>query len=256
MKSIYPNIKFTSSYLLVALGFVLAGYFRDLIFFTSLILVHEFGHYLIGMSLGNRSAKIYIYPFGGLTKFDSFINQKIYHSFLISIAGIIFQMTFYYFLFLLFKEGIIFSNSDFSLIKKYHYSMLMFNILPIIPLDGSKILECLLNKYFPYKISMYLLICISLISLLLFETISLPFFDYNYLIIGIILFSDIYKFKKNIKYNYSKFLLERYLYHFKFRKLKKIDKVSMMYQERRHLIYNNKKYVTEREILQKMFDLW
>ena len=41
----------------------------------SLIIVHEFGHLLMAKHYKWNTDKIYIYPLGGITKFDVIINK-------------------------------------------------------------------------------------------------------------------------------------------------------------------------------------
>ena len=45
MKIILSKIEFHYTFIIIALGFVLAGYFSNLIVFTSIIIIHELGHY-------------------------------------------------------------------------------------------------------------------------------------------------------------------------------------------------------------------
>ena len=45
------RIKFHYTYWVVALSFILCGYFVNLLIFTTIILVHEFGHALIAKIL-------------------------------------------------------------------------------------------------------------------------------------------------------------------------------------------------------------
>ena len=40
---------------------------------------------------------------------------------------------------------------NYILFKNYHYTLLCFNLLPIYPLDGGRILNCIINYLLPYK---------------------------------------------------------------------------------------------------------
>ena len=55
---------------------------------------------------------------------------------------------------------------------------------------------------------------------------------------------------------FQKFLLERYMYDLPFKKSKTIKSLNLnkMQRDYRHIFYNGKIYVTEREILKKKFD--
>ena len=119
--------------------------------------------------------KIIILPFGALTVFNEDLNRKISEEAWIVIMGPIFQIVF---TFLLYK----FTNvSD---VLYYSASILCFNLLPIFPLDGSKILNLILNKMVSFKRSHVLIIVISLIviGILVLES------DFNLLLCLIIIF--------------------------------------------------------------------
>ena len=94
--------------------------------------------------------KIAIYPFGGCTKFDEKINRSMKEELFILFNGPIFQMILFAFVFILFNEGFI-SFRGYTIFKHYHYTLLLFNLLPIYPLDGGKILNIVINYLFPFK---------------------------------------------------------------------------------------------------------
>ena len=94
-ESIGIKIEFHRTFLVMALGFVLTGHYLNLIVFTSLIVVHELGHYLIARINHFKVDKIIIYPYGGLTKINDLLNRDICEELLIATAGIIFQYLFY-----------------------------------------------------------------------------------------------------------------------------------------------------------------
>ena len=60
-----------------------------------LIIIHELGHILISLIFKWNIDKIIILPFGGLTKYNEIINRPLIEEFLISVAGITFQIIFY-----------------------------------------------------------------------------------------------------------------------------------------------------------------
>ena len=88
------KFEFHRTYLIMALGFILTGYYLNLIVFTSLILVHELGHYLLAKVNHFNVTKIIIYPYGGMTKIEDMINRDICEELLIATSGIIFQYLF------------------------------------------------------------------------------------------------------------------------------------------------------------------
>ena len=109
----------------MSLASALTGTFKNLIFFTIIILVHELGHFTIGILLKWKVDKIVIYPYGGCTKFNDSLNKSLLSEFLILIAGPIFQGLFYFFI------SKYLSYSNYILFKKYNGIILFFNLFPL-----------------------------------------------------------------------------------------------------------------------------
>ena len=167
--------------------------------------------------LGIKIDEIYIYPLGGISKFNMDLNISINKELLILINGPIFQHLAYLLLLLLMP-------TKKELINTYHYSILIFNLLPIYPLDGGKLVKLLLNKIMSYKRSLKILIYLSyLITIILFiitkKNISI------FIMISLLLIL-ITKERNKIDYIYNKYLLERYLNNYNFKSNKIINNIK------------------------------
>ena len=103
--------------------------------------MHEFGHILMGVLFKWKIEKVIILPFGALTVFNEDLNRKLSEEALIAIMGPIFQVIFTYLLYNLGVQDAVYYSS----------SILCFNLLPIFPLDGSKLLNVFLNKITSFK---------------------------------------------------------------------------------------------------------
>ena len=57
--------------------------------------------------------------------------------------------------------------------------------------------------------------------------------------------------KKN--YYFNKFLLERYLKDYNFKRLKNISSIKKMMRDKRHIIKCNNSYLTEKEYLRRLY---
>jgi len=180
-------------------------------------------------------------PFGGITILNEKINHSLNKELLVVLLGPIFQIILGFYI------------KDPEIIN-IHKSLLFFNLLPIFPLDGSKIINIILNKLFPFKLSQKINISISFITLFMIVFIGL-YYHLNLLFILILVFllKKILEEKHNIYNLFNKFLLERYLYDFNYKRIKKISKIDQMWLNKKHLIKHNKKWLTEREILRGIF---
>lgn len=245
-------IQIHPSFYIIALGFVLTGYYLNLIVFTSLIIFHEFGHFIAAKLCRARINKIVIYPYGGKTVLESFLNRDIHQEIFIASSGVIFQFIYYLFVCFLHQKYFI-RTYTINLFTLYNSQIIFFNLLPIYPLDGGKILNILLSIIFPYKTANILTVILSIINIFFLFKIHIYQYNYSNLMIIVILLYYLYLFYKKRKYLYQKFLLERYLYHLNYPKLKIIKNINKMYKNKSHLIYYQQKYQQENTVLMKYF---
>ena len=214
-----------------------------------IIIIHELGHLLMARYYKWDFDKIAIYPFGGCTKFDEKINRPMKEELLILLNGPFFQILLFIIIFLLQKEGLI-TFRNYTIFKHYHYTLLFFNLLPIYPLDGGRILNIMINYILPYKKGNKLVIIIStfIILLMLFLYKNL-----NFTLMGILLLFELIIYFKRQNFLYNRMLLERYMFPFKFNKLKIIKNKNSMYKDKRHIILYKDKYITEKDYLNQRF---
>lgn len=215
-----------------------------------LIIVHELGHFLTAMFFKIDPDKIYIYPFGGISKFNMRLNEKIEKELLILVLGPLSQ-----FVFAIILMRLPFFNHYEKIIRIYNYTILGFNLLPIYPLDGGKFINTLLSYISSFKKSLNITLIISYVVITIIG-IKLLLYDFSLSVIIVICFL-IYKVDiewKNRKYLNDKFLLERYMYRYKFKKRKYINKIDDMMRNKYHLFKINGKYYTEREVLLNKFN--
>lgn len=178
------------------------------------------------------------------------MNVELYKEMIVLIMGPIFQFIAYFILL-----NIPFFNGYINMIKEIHYTILIFNLMPIYPLDGGKLVNIILNYHFNFKKSMKLDIYISYLTVIL---ISLYYvktsFSLNIIFMICFLLYKINNENKMIKTYYEKFLLERYLNKIKYKKYKKIDSIDNMFREKSHIIKSNSGYISEREVLENKFN--
>ena len=135
-------------------------------------LIHEIGHLVCGILLGFKPQSISIIPFGFKLGFkvkcDDYNikikkgNKLTLKKILIAFAGP-FTNLICIVLLSFFKNHITwYQNAIYANIL-----LILFNLIPIYPLDGSKILNIIINKIFNYKLSNILLIILSMINIIL-----------------------------------------------------------------------------------------
>ncbi len=232
------NISISPFFYICSFICMITGYFKYFLILTLLIIIHELGHILTSLFFKWKIDKIIILPFGGLTLFNEKIDKSLKEEFLILIMGPLFQIIF----------TLIINN---PLITKYSYALLYFNLLPIVPLDGSKLINIIFNKLLSFKKSHILTIYISIILIPLF-LLSRNLIIY---IIVFFLIIEICKEFKNHDIIFNKFLLEKYLYGNNYWKIKKIKNkdIKKMKKNRKNIFVYKGNIIYEKEIINDYF---
>lgn len=229
------------SFIFFLLIIILCGLFNNFFIYFLLLIIHEFGHAIIGYMLGYKIDKIKLYPYGGVTLFNANYNKSLKSELFVLIAGPIFQVLGY----LIIKQFY-----DYDYVSLYHYTLLIFNLIPIYPLDGGKLLNIVFNYRFNYKYSFYLSFYISLFLIVILIIYSLIKFNLNFLMILIVLITKLINIYKNLNYEYNNFLLDRYLHNYHFNNLKCINNCEDFYRDAVHII----KMENEKSFLKKYFE--
>lgn len=220
---------------------ILCGLFNNFFLYFILLVMHELGHTLIGIILGYKIDCIKIYPYGGITLFKDSYNKSLKSEFFVLIAGPCMQVITY----LILKKFI-----HYDYLSIYHYTLLIFNLLPIYPLDGGKIINIFLNYRFNYKLSFYLSFFSSLLIIIILIIYCIIKNNLNLLLMLIVLITKLGNLYRNRQYDYNNFLLDRYLHHYSFNKLTCINDYRHFYRDKRHII----KMENEIDFLKKYFE--
>ena len=224
---------------------LITGNIRDYLLFVSIVVVHEIGHITGGLIFSWKIKQVILLPFGGLTVFNNLVNTSLFEEFVVNLLGPVFQVIFYFFLsrFFVLSDWIVY----------YNFALLIFNLLPIYPLDGSKFLYVFLCLFFPFKCAHKCLVFISFLFII-FVFIYVGHFDLIIFLILFFLFFRVLNEYRNHDYIFNKFLFERYNYNFDFRCVRKVFFVNGMYLWCRHLFFVDSNYISERNFLKKWFD--
>ena len=194
-----------------------------------------------------KTDKIWIYPFGGITKLEMNINENPIKELLILIMGPIFQNLAFIMLLFLIKEK--------EMITIIHFSILVFNLLPIYPLDGGKLLNLLLNILFSYKKSLHLSIAISYLLAILFLLWDKAF-SLNRIMVFLMIIALAYKEEKKISMYFNKFLMERILKDHTHKKIRIIKNIRGLYRYYNNVFKVNNHLYLEREYLLQNYKIF
>ena len=223
--------------------------FKEFAMVMLIIIVHELGHLTAAKYYKWNFDKIAIYPFGGCCRFDDKINRSLKEELIILITGPLFQIVLFFIIALLQEKGLM-TYRNYTIFKTYHYTLLIFNLLPIYPLDGGRILNIIINYKLPYKKGNKIVVLLSLINIII-----MMFFykNLNFILMSILILMELLLYLKRQNYLYNRMLLERYIDKYSFNKEKIIKNKDSMYKEKRHVIYFKGKYITEKDYLKERF---
>lgn len=236
MINIFKKIYIHPLYFFFLFIIIITANIRSFIEFSLIILIHELGHIITSLILKWNIKKIVVLPYGMITIFKNCLSKSIYQELLILIMGPIFQIIF---------------NCYFR--SQYSNYILFINLLPIYPLDGSKILFLLFNKLTSYYNSYILIYLLSFITI-----VFIVFNNFNLLIILMIIYL-FYHLLNNI-FNLNNilisFLYERFKKHYRNKSVKIINNLNFKKISRckYHFFKIKNKLVSEEEILRKTFD--
>jgi len=258
MKSICSKIFISPFFLLIVFLSLISGLFKDVITLFMVIIIHEVGHVITSIMYKWKIKKIDITICGGFITYDEEIDKPFSEEVLIAISGFIFQGLLYLLTSVLHTYNLI-DLKTLNLIDKYNLSVFLFNVLPIYPLDGSKILSVFLNMIFPYKKSVKLTNIISIITIIFIVFFFIIFdfnLEYSYIMILGFIISKIIKVIKDIPYLFNRLLFERYKKPIQTNKYTyvKTGDINKFRRRRKHYFKVNNHYYDERYILSKKFD--
>ena len=231
MKNIFKINIFT--YILLILS-LLSGYGREMLIIYFILIIHEIGHYIFFRYYNIEVNKIVMYPYGGMIDNNMLINTNSKKVLIISLGGIFIQIILYFIIFLLYKIGFV-ESSFYNMFFKYNLYIILFNLIPIYPLDGFKILNSLLELVLSFKLSLKFSIIFNFIFIMLFFLYLYVFKINNYIII-IFLLCSLVNYIKSIKYILNKFYLERVIYDIKYDGIVSVRCVNDMYKNKYNYI--------------------
>ncbi|MDY0396867.1 site-2 protease family protein [Virgibacillus halophilus] len=136
-------------YIFMGIAF-LTGTFVQLFILFSVVIFHELGHYFMALRFKWRVQRVMIWVFGGVMETEEHSNKPVKEDMLVTLAGP-FQHLIIYGLLYLCAAGDYLPRVYIEEIATYNTFILLFNLLPIWPLDGGKLLFCLFSIVFPYQ---------------------------------------------------------------------------------------------------------
>lgn len=202
-------------FVIVMLTSILTGHFIELITLFTIVLIHEMGHMSAAMIFGIRVRSVQLLPFGGVVTIEDGGKMTVWKEIVIALAGPL-QNGIMIAIALIYK--VMGSGDDAFLSYVIHGNAViaLFNLLPILPLDGGKITQALVSRYIAYHSTLLWSARISIVAssfVILYSLLPLyrgeGAIQLNVLMIGVFLFYSNFVDYKNIPYRFMRFLMNR-----------------------------------------------
>ncbi|MGP7816835.1 site-2 protease family protein [Niallia sp. 01092] len=197
-------------WVVIAIG-VMTAHFYELCLLLLIITIHELGHGMAASFFSWRIKRIALLPFGGVAEMDEHGNRPLKEEAIVLIAGPLQHIWMFAVAYLLHINGFL-SLSLYEAFWQYNTMILLFNLLPIWPLDGGKFVFLYLSLKKSFPVAQKLSLVFSLICVCLFILLVVSIMPTNlnaWIIICFLAFSLYFEWKQS-KYIFIRFLLERY----------------------------------------------
>ncbi|GEN56006.1 hypothetical protein GCM10012290_09500 [Halolactibacillus alkaliphilus] len=197
-----------SFYLMVVLV-VLTGQLTDYLILLIIMTWHECGHYFTAVVFKWPIEAMRLFMFGCVMDTDAFLMRPYKEQWLVLLMGPLQHVAIASVCIVLGRyTGY---TTFFNHAQQLNITLLTFNLLPIWPLDGGKILYLLLSVVLPFKKSYYFTLALSIGSLAIVGSwfMFIHGFSFSILILIGFLFQEIRLDSKNRTYTWYRFLLAR-----------------------------------------------
>lgn len=211
INNLIPQIRIHPILVVFIIISILTGTFVEMFIILAIVLIHELGHFTAAAYYKWRIRQIMLWVFGGVMDTDEQGNRPVWEEFIVTIAGP-FQHLVIYLIVAIASSLSLLPSSLIESILFYNTTILVFNLLPIWPLDGGKLLFFLFTKKFAFQRAYHsILIWSAILCLiaLIVQVLIFPFTLSAFLLMLFLLLENHSEWKKR-HYVFIRFLLGRF----------------------------------------------
>jgi stage IV sporulation protein FB len=171
------------------------GQLKYVLIFLTIVLLHEGGHFFALLLFKGELQKITLTVVGGIIDVNDYKLNNL-QNLIVSLSGITINV-----LIILIIKNIYIDSAIKEVILSYNKLMIAFNLLPIYPLDGFRIIEVFLNMVFDYEYAQDLSTIVSSFFLILICMYGMISKSGAIIIISIFLFLKMLERRKVLKFS-------------------------------------------------------
>jgi len=194
---------------------VAAGRFAELVTLFALVFVHELGHVAAARAFGWTIREVKLLPFGGVAEVEEAGGMPTREEALVALAGPLQNV---WMAAVAWAIGHLngWDSSWSTELVKANLLILGFNLIPISPLDGGKLLQCMLGRFLPYHRALSWSIRLSIVmsALLAVSVFVGPLWpgdgiQLNVLAIALFLLATNWTYRRHLPFLFLRFLVNR-----------------------------------------------
>lgn len=189
---------------------MMTGMFYHVIIVFIIVSWHEFGHFFMAKFFNWEVRRITLWIFGGVMETEEHLNKPLKQQFLVTIAGPAQHVLILLFLLVLQQTDLLLPEYlEFAF--RYNLLIVVFNLLPIWPLDGGKLLNIVFNQLSPFKRAYQSTLLFSFGSIFIFVFFMIQWKQAllnGFVLLTFLFWENRLEWKRRI-YVYQRFLLAR-----------------------------------------------
>lgn len=211
MIQLFKKIKINPFFWIVLSIGIMTGYFREVLIVFLIVFIHEMGHVCAALYFKWNINKIELLPFGGVVEMNETSNRPIKEEFIVILAGPAQHLWLIALSYLLLPTSF-WTINDHEIFIWHNLVILLFNLLPVWPLDGGRIVHLVCSYLWAYQKAYMRSVIFSFTCLVLLTMIAHIIYPFhlNLWIVLIFLFISNYLQWKQRHFSMIRFLLDRH----------------------------------------------
>ncbi|WP_248927396.1 M50 family metallopeptidase [Paenibacillus hamazuiensis] len=207
------RFRFHPLFSILLLFSVITGYAAEMLILFGIVLIHELGHLTAAKGFGWQVREIQLLPFGGVLVVDEPGTVPAWEEIAVALAGPLQNVLMIAFAAACKWAGL-WSGGWWDYFMQANLIIALFNLMPVLPLDGGKIMQSLLSYHLPYHRAIQWCAAASLVVSLTivgmaFLRIGSHGIKLNVLIIGLFLIFSNWHTYRSVPYLFLRFLMHR-----------------------------------------------
>ncbi|WP_233531664.1 M50 family metallopeptidase [Paenibacillus alkalitolerans] len=198
---------------IVLLLSAVTGHFIEIITLFGIVVIHELGHITAAKHFGWRMREVRLTPFGGVAVTDEAGSVPAREEAVVAVSGPLMNVLMIGFAYGLEAAGV-WTEAWMHYWVRANMTLLLFNLIPVMPLDGGKLLQSLFSLAVPYHRTLRVTVMVSLLASAAMLGTALSRFgsggiELNLaMIASFLLYSNWYEWK-TLPYRFIRFLMRR-----------------------------------------------